>query len=94
MTARQVRAVGVLLAAAAMAGCGGGGNSSVATTTSSSSSSSSSSAAALALDTEQFLELAVQSSETSEPFAVNGGMFVFTDTSDTTEPIPINAAGP
>ena len=42
------------------------------------------------LDTAQVLALAQQSSETSMPFAVNGGALTLTDTSETSEPASVN----
>jgi hypothetical protein len=41
-------------------------------------------------DTSQVLGIAQETSEVNPPFVVNGGAFTFTDTSDTTYPIPIN----
>jgi hypothetical protein len=41
-------------------------------------------------DTSQVLGIAQETSEVDTPFVVNGGAFTFTDTSDTTNPIPIN----
>jgi hypothetical protein len=43
------------------------------------------------LDTSQVLALARQPSETGEPFAVNQGALVLTDTSETTEPVTVDA---
>jgi hypothetical protein len=43
----------------------------------------------MSLDTAQVLALAQATSETSSPFAVNGGAFSFTDTSETTAPISV-----
>ena len=42
--------------------------------------------------TSQILREAQQPSESAEPYPVNNGVLVFTDTSDTTEPITIDAA--
>lgn len=44
-----------------------------------------------ALDTAQVLALAQKTSETANPFAVNGGLVTFTDTSETTSPIVVVA---
>ncbi len=44
----------------------------------------------MVLDTPLALGLAEQTSETSAPFAVNNNAVTFTDTSDTTSPVPIN----
>ena len=43
------------------------------------------------LDTAQVLALAQQSSETSAPFAVNGGAVTLNDTSETGAPIGVSA---
>jgi len=43
------------------------------------------------MDTAQVLAQARETSEAAEPYAVNDGALTFTDTSDTTEPIAINA---
>jgi hypothetical protein len=43
------------------------------------------------LDTAQVLALAQKPSETATPFNVNAGMLELTDTSDTTEPVTVNA---
>ncbi|HEY0973585.1 MAG TPA: hypothetical protein VGE57_03750 [Solimonas sp.] len=40
--------------------------------------------------TQAVLDLASQTSETAEPFAVNNGAFVFNDTSETSEAAAIN----
>ena len=40
--------------------------------------------------TQAVLDLASQTSETAEPFAVNDGAFVFNDTSETSEAAAIN----
>ena len=47
---------------------------------------------AMAIKTAQILGEAQQPSESAEPYAVNNGVLVFTDTSDTSEPITIDAA--
>jgi hypothetical protein len=42
--------------------------------------------------TSQLLtEYALEPSETAEPFAVNGGAFTITDTSETSDPIAVSA---
>jgi hypothetical protein len=46
--------------------------------------------APLVMDTALVLELAKATSETAEPFAVNNGLFVFSDTSEVTDPVPVN----
>jgi hypothetical protein len=43
------------------------------------------------IDTAQLLSLAQATSETSTPFAVDGGLVTFSDTSETSAPISINA---
>jgi hypothetical protein len=43
------------------------------------------------LDTAAVLALAMKSSETAEPFMVDDGAVVLTDTSETTDPISIDA---
>ena len=47
---------------------------------------------ATAIETAQILREAQQPSESAEPYAVNNGGLMFTDTSETTEPIAIDAA--
>ncbi len=42
------------------------------------------------LDTAQVLTLAQQTSETSDPFVVNGGAVTLNDTSETSLPVAIN----
>lgn len=46
--------------------------------------------AAQSLDTAQVLALAQQTSETSSPFPVNGGLVTLNDTSESTPPIMVN----
>ena len=41
-------------------------------------------------NTSQVLGIAQETSEVDTPFVVNGGAFTITDTSDTTDPLPIN----
>ena len=43
------------------------------------------------LDTAQLLEQARRTSETADPFAVDGGALTLNDTSDTTDPLLVNA---
>lgn len=40
--------------------------------------------------TERLIELASRTDEVGEPFPVNDGAFVFNDTADDTEPVPVN----
>lgn len=46
---------------------------------------------AQALDTAQALKIAQQASETTSPFTVDDGAVRFTDTSETSQPIMVNA---
>lgn len=46
--------------------------------------------APLVMDTALVLQLAKATSETAEPFAVNDGAFVFSDTSEVTDPVSVN----
>ena len=43
------------------------------------------------LDTAQVLDQARHTTETGSPYAVNDGLLTLTDTSDTSEPISVNA---
>ena len=43
------------------------------------------------LDTAQVLKLAQVTSETAEPFAVNAGLLILNDDSETSAPIAVNA---
>jgi hypothetical protein len=93
-----------VLAATLLTACGGdshssgssvaGGSSSSGAGSSSSSSgasSSSSGATMQSLDTAQVLALAQVQSETTDPFAVDGGALTLDDTSDSTQPAMISA---
>jgi hypothetical protein len=72
------------LATIILASCGGSdgasGNASTGTSTTSTTSS---------FDTADVWAQALQKSETTEPYALNNGAVVFSDTSDTTQPISI-----
>jgi len=46
----------------------------------------------MSLDTAQVLAQARETSETSQPYAVNDGAMSLTDTSDTSAPLGINGA--
>jgi hypothetical protein len=46
---------------------------------------------AQSLDTAQLLEQARRTSETADPYAVDGGALTLDDTSDSTEPLLVNA---
>jgi hypothetical protein len=72
------------LATIILASCGGSdGDSGNASTGSSTTSTTSS------FDTADVWAQALQKSETTEPYALNNGAVVFSDTSDTTQPISI-----
>jgi hypothetical protein len=71
-------------AASALSGCGDGGGGSVSAVVSPPSSSTQ------ALDTAQVMAQARLTSETGEPYPVNDGALVLTDTSETAEPLSID----
>ena len=75
------------LATIILASCGGSdgasGNASTGTSTTSTTSTTSS------FDTADVWAQALQKSETTEPYALNNGAVVFSDTSDTTQPISL-----
>jgi hypothetical protein len=73
----------VAAASGALGGCGGdsGGAAAAAPTS-----------AVQSLDTAQVLVQAREATETGDPYPVNNGALVLTDTSDTTEPFSINGA--
>ena len=78
-----------------LSSCGGGSttaNTGTGTTTGSSSGSGTPTSTTQEVDTAQVLALARESSETSEPFAVDNGAFAFTDTSETSEPIAVTGS--
>jgi hypothetical protein len=86
-----VTSVGVALGL--LGGCGGGDNGPpVGSGSSGSSGSGSTTPKQQSLDTQGVLAQAQKSSETSSPYAVDDGVVVLTDTSDTTAPISINAS--
>lgn len=76
-----------VLTAAGMSGCGGGGNGQSAA--SPPAQSTPAAPQPQSLDTAQVLALAQQTSETAPPFAVDSGLLVLTDTSETSEPITV-----
>ena len=77
-----------------LGGCGGGDNGPpVASGSSGSSGPGSSTPTQQKLDTQNVLTQAQMTSETSLPYAVDDGLLVFTDTSDTTAPISIDKNG-
>ncbi len=78
----------ICTASSMLASCGGNDNgSSTGSTTTPPPTTNSS---AMALDTAQVLALAQATSETSTPFAVNGGALTLTDTSESSAPITVN----
>ena len=82
-------------AAILMSGCGGsdssgGSVSSGASPPATPPPATTSTATAMSVDTAQVLAMARETSETSEPLAVNGGAMTMTGTSDTSEPLAIN----
>ena len=78
------------LAAGLVSGCGGGdhGQTSVGGMGSGGGSTMPSS---VSLSTGDVLTLAQKTSETASPYAVDGGALMLTDTSETSEPLSINA---
>jgi hypothetical protein len=76
------------LIAGALAGCGASGGSPVATTQAAMPPAQSHSQS---LDTEQVLGQARKTSESADPYPVNAGALTLTDTSDSSEPIAVNA---
>jgi hypothetical protein len=72
--------------AAGISACGGGDHNNTTATSSGPGTSKN-----LSLDTAQTLTLAQTPSETTTPFMVDNGALVLNDTSDTAEPISINA---
>jgi hypothetical protein len=70
------------IAAACLSACGDHGSSSTATPTP---------PMAQELDTAAVLAMAQKTSEVSQPIAVDDNAVILTDTSDTTEPISVNA---
>ncbi len=86
----KVLILGAICTASSMlAACGGdnNGSSNNSTTTTPPPTTSSS---GMALDTAQVLALAQVTSETSTPFAVNGGALTLTDTSESSSPITVS----
>jgi hypothetical protein len=86
---RDIPVIGAaVLLASLLASCGGsdngGGNAG-----SGSGSGTGTGTSVVMVDTANVLAQAEQKSETTEAYTVNGGLLVFTDTTDTTEPISI-----
>ncbi len=73
------------LAAGLVSGCGGGDQGQAG------GGSSNPPPTSVSLSTGDVLTLAQKPSETASPFAVNGGAVMLTDTSETAEPINVNA---
>ncbi len=73
-----------VLTAAGMSACGDSGHDSASQSTPPAPQQQN-------LDTAQVLALAQKPSETATPFNVNAGMLELTDTSDTSQPISVNA---
>jgi len=85
----KILILGAICAAPCMlAACGGNDNGSSNTSTTPTPPPTTSNV--MALDTAQVLALAQVTSETSTPFAVNGGALVLTDTSESGLPIGVN----
>lgn len=76
------------LIAGGLAGCGGSADSPLATTQSVKPPAQSHSQS---LDPEQVLAQARTTSESAEPYPVNDGALTLTGTSDSSEPIAVNA---
>ena len=86
----KILLIGACLAASLAAGCGGHDHSEPSTTaTTPPPTTPPATSNTMSLDTAQVLALAQQTSETTSPFEVNGGAFVFTDTSETASPITV-----
>jgi hypothetical protein len=75
------------LAAGLVSGCGGGNSGQAG----GAGSGSSTPPTSVSLMTVDVLTLAQKTSETAAPFAVDGGAVLLTDTSETSEPINVNA---
>ncbi len=76
------------LAAGLVSGCGGGDSGQAATGAGGGGNSTPSS---VPLSTGDVLSLAQKTSESAAPFAVDAGAVTLTDTSETSEPINVNA---
>jgi hypothetical protein len=74
------------VAAGLVSGCGGGDNGQAAM-----GGGGGSPPTSVSLATGDVLSLAQKSSETATPFAVDGGAIILSDTSETSEPINVNA---
>jgi hypothetical protein len=74
------------LAAGLVSGCGGGDSGQAA-----GGGGGSTTPTSVSLSTGDVLTLAQKASETAAPFAVDAGALTLTDTSETSEPINVNA---
>jgi hypothetical protein len=79
------------LAFGAVSGCGGSGATATAAAPAAASQSQPPQMHSQSLDTAQLLEQARRTSETADAYAVDGGALTLNDTSDSTDPIPVNA---
>lgn len=90
---RNIPVIGAtVLLVSMLASCGGsdtGGGSASSGSGSGSGTGTGTGSAVMMVDTDNVLTQAEQKSETTEAYTVNGGLLVFTDTTDTTEPISI-----
>jgi hypothetical protein len=71
-----------------LASCGGSDNGG-GSASSGSGTGTGTGSSVMMVDTANVLAQAEQKSETTEAYTVNGGLLVFTDTTDTSEPISI-----
>ena len=78
--------------AASVSSCGGPSTGTMPEPVTPASAVTSASPMIMEVTTAQVLKEAQQPSESAEPYPVKNGVLVFTDTSDTTEPITIDGA--
>ena len=84
---RNIPVIGAaVLLVSLLTSCGGSDNGGGSASSGSGTGTGSS---VMMVDTANVLAQAEQKSETTEAYTVNGGVLVFTDTTDTTEPISI-----
>jgi hypothetical protein len=90
---RKIPVIGAaVLLVSLLSSCGGsdnGGGSASSGSGSGSGTGTGTGSSVMMVDTANVLSQAEQKSETTEAYTVNGGVLVFTDTTDTTEPISI-----
>jgi len=90
---RNIPVIGAaVLLVSLLAACGGsdnGGGSASSGSGSGTGTGTGTGSSAMMVDTANVLAQAEQKSETTEAYPVDGGLLVFTDTSDSTEPVPI-----